>query len=417
MSGTNGTWAVIAGGGTGGHVEPALAVAGALVRSGHRADEIHFVGSARGMEARLVPEAGYGITLLPGRGIQRGRDLRARWLSARAVAGLVAATFASVWILARRRPAVVFSVGGYAALPCTLAAVVLRVPFVVAEPNSVPGAANRLVGRFARAAAVAFPGTGMHGEVVTGVPLRDEIESVGRDAESRRRARSGLGLPQGRWVLGVTGGSLGARRINEAIVDLAERWRKRDDLALHHVVGRRDFPEIGHAIPWGVEDRDGAPPGAAPGAPPTGSEVPDGLWYRAVEFERRMPALLAAADVMVCRAGASTVAELATVGVPAVLVPLPNSPGDHQGANARAMAAAGAAVVLPDADCTGERLEDLLDGLFEDGARLEEMGAAGRRLARPGGAARIAELLELHARPVRRPRHPEGGAPGVRGSR
>ena len=382
------TWAVMAGGGTAGHVEPALAIARALEARGLPSNQIHFVGSGRGMEATLVPDAGYRITLLPGRGVQRGRSLRAVLASVRAVLGLMAATLSAIGVLARLRPAVVLSVGGYAALPSTLAAVVLRVPFVLVEPNSAPGAANRLVGRLARASAVAFPGTGLPREVVTGVPLRDEVESVRRDPASRRSARSCLGVPEGRRVLGVTGGSLGARRINDATVDLAARWRDRSDVAVHHVIGARDFTVLGRAV------TDGA---AAPS--------PDGLQYRAVEFERRMPVLLAAADVMLCRAGASTVAELATVGVPAVLVPLPNAPGDHQGANARAAAAAGAAVVLSDADCTGERLDGLLGGLLVDDARLAEMSTAGRALARPGAAARVAELMEQHARP----RNPEGG--------
>ena len=377
------TWAVIAGGGTAGHVEPALAVARALERQGHGSDQVHFIGSARGMEATLVPAAGYRVTLLPGRGIQRGHSLRALADSGRAALGLLAATVAAVWLLARERPAVVLSVGGYAAMPCTLAAVVLRVPFVLVEPNSAPGAANRLVGRFARAAAVAFAGTGLPREVVTGVPLRDEMESVRRDAASRHSARVCLGLPEGRRVLGVTGGSLGARRINDATLELARQWRDRADVAVHHVIGARDFPALAAV----ASER---------------SAAPDGVYYRAVEFERRMPALLAAADVMVCRAGASTVAELATAGVPAVLVPLPNAPGDHQGANARAAATAGAAVLLADAECTAERLDDLLGALLEDETRLAEMSSAGRALVRPGAADRVADLLEMHARHPRR---------------
>ena len=389
MSDRRPTWAVIAGGGTAGHVAPALAVAEALVQRGHARDEIHFVGSARGMEAALVSEAGYNVTLLPGRGLQRGRNLRALTASARAVLGLVAATIASGWLLARLRPVVVLSVGGYAAVPCTLAAVALRVPFVVTEPNSVAGAANRLVGRFARAAAVAFPGTGLPREVVTGVPLRTEVESVHRDPESRRSARACLGVPEGRRVLGVMGGSLGALRINEAAIDLARRWRGRSDLAVHHVIGSRDYPALGRAFDQTEGNDDGSEGPAGPDG---------GLYYRSVEFERRVPALLAAADVMVCRAGASTVAELATAGVPAVLVPLPGAPGDHQGGNARALAGVGAAVVLADSECTGERLGDLVGALLADADRLSEMSAAGSKVAHPGAAGRVADLLAEHAR-------------------
>ncbi|HEV2368293.1 MAG TPA: glycosyltransferase, partial [Acidimicrobiales bacterium] len=149
--------------------------------------------------------------------------------------------------------------------------------------------------------------------------------------------------------------------------------------------GARDFPELGHAVPG---------PGPRPGSEPER----EGLFYRAVEFERRMPALLAAADVILCRAGASTVAEVATAGVPAVLVPLPNAPGDHQTANARALADAGAAVVLPDSECTPDRLEQIVGGLLGDREKRERMGAAGVAVARPGAADRVAALLEEHAR-------------------
>lgn len=372
-------FAVIAGGGTGGHVQPALAVAHALVERGHDPTTIRFVGSARGLEATLVPEAGFSITLLPGRGIRRGRSPGALLAAAVSVTGLLAATVRAVGLLLRRRPAVVLAVGGYASLPCALAAVALRVPVVLAEQNSVPGSTNRLLGRFARAAAVAFPGTRLPRAVVTGTPVRPEAGSVDRSAAGRQRARSGLGLPQGRRVLGVAGGSLGSRRINQATVDLVRTWRPAGEVAVHHVVGARDFPEFGAAV-----ERAGGPADPA-------------VWYRAVEYERRMPDLLAAADLMVCRAGGSTVAELALAGVPAVLVPLPGAPGDHQTGNARVLADAGGAVLLADTDCDGDRLADVVDGLlFEDG-RLGAMGEAARRVGRPDAARLVAELVDACA--------------------
>jgi UDP-N-acetylglucosamine--N-acetylmuramyl-(pentapeptide) pyrophosphoryl-undecaprenol N-acetylglucosamine transferase len=382
-------FAVIAGGGTGGHVQPALAVAGALVAMGHDPGTVHFVGSARGMEATLVPEAGYSITLLPGRGIRRGRSLDARLAAASAVVGLAAATARALGLLVRRRPAVVLAVGGYASLPCAVAAVALRVPLVLAEQNSVPGATNRLLGRFARAAAVAFPGTELPRAVVTGTPLRPEAESIDRSSEGRRRARSGLGLPDGRRVLGVAGGSLGSRRIHQAAVDLVGSWRPAGEVAVHHVVGARDFPEMGEAV-----DRAGGPADPA-------------VWYRAVEYERRMPDLLAAADLMVCRAGGSTVAELAGAGVPAVLVPLPGAPGDHQTGNARVLSDVGAAVLLADAECDGGRLAGIVDGLLFEDARLAAMGRAAGQAGRPDAARLVAELVERCA---------AGGSRAVRGA-
>ena len=359
-------FAVIAGGGTAGHVQPALAVADALVASGHPAASLLFVGSRRGLEARLVGEAGYEAVLLPGRGIPRRLSLE----GLEGAVGLVAATVAALVLVVRRRPRVVLAVGGYASLPCAVAAAVLRVPLVLAEQNAVPGSVTRLVGRFARAAAVALPGTDLPRAVLTGNPVRPEIEAIDRGEAARRRAKAELGVPPERRLLLVTSGSLGARRINQAVVELARRWRDRSDLAVHHVIGSRDWAELSGAVE----------PGGA-------------LHYRAVEYEGRMPTALAAADLVLGRAGGSTVSELAVAGVPAVMVPLPIAPNDHQTANARALVDAGAGVIVPDAECDADRLEALVDGLLGDPDRLAAMGEAARGVGRPGAARRVAELV------------------------
>ena len=360
-------FAVVAGGGTAGHAVPALAVAQALVERGHPPESIHFVGSARGMEARLVPAAGFPITLLPGRGIPRQLSLTA----VAAAAGLVVAVARAIVLLGRHRPGVVLAVGGYASLPCALAAVLLRVPLVLQEQNSTPGSSNRLVGHFARAAAVAFPGTDLPRAVVTGRPVPAEIEAIDRSPAACRAARRDLGLPETGLVIGVTGGSLGALSVNRAVVELADRWADRAELAIYHVIGSRDFANL-------PRPRSGR------------------LVYLAVEYESRMPLLLSAADIMIGRSG-GWVAELAAAGVPSVLIPLPNAPGDHQTGNARAMEGAGAAVMVPDADCTGATLEATLAPLLSEPARLEAMAAAARRLGRPGAAGRVADLLEAQA--------------------
>ena len=161
-------WAVIAGGGTAGHTLPGIAIARALVALGHDPATIHFVGSERGSEARLVPAAGFAVTLLPGRGIQRRLTLA----NVGAVWGLLRALVRAFVLLARHRPKVVVAMGGYASVPCALSAVVLRIPIVVAEQNAVPGLANRLTARFAKAAAVSFPGTALPRAVLTGNPVR-----------------------------------------------------------------------------------------------------------------------------------------------------------------------------------------------------------------------------------------------------
>jgi undecaprenyldiphospho-muramoylpentapeptide beta-N-acetylglucosaminyltransferase len=366
-------WALIVGGGTGGHVVPAIAIAQALVARGHPADTIHFVGSARGIERRLVPAAGFTVTLLPGRGI--ARHLTTANLAA--AGGLAVAVVKAVVLVGRLRPSVVVAVGGYASVAGTLAAVVWRVPLVVAEQNAVPGLANRLAGRFARAAAVSFPGTALRRAVLTGNPVRSQILAVDRSPAGRVAARQALGLPAEAFVVVVAGGSLGARRLNEATVGLAAEWAGRSGVAIRHVIGERDFDAMTRLAP---------PPAAC------------GLIYQPVRFEDRMHLLLAAADLTVQRAGASTVAELTVAGVPAILIPLPGAPGDHQGANARRLAAAGAALVLPDHELDTDRLAGEIDRLIGDPDRRRAMGEAARALARPDAAAAVAQLAEEHAR-------------------
>lgn len=359
-------WCLIAGGGTAGHVLPGIAVARALVERGHPPETLQFVGSARGVETRLVPGAGFPLTVLPGRGIER----RLTVASGRAVGGLIAAIGRAVWLVRRIRPAVVLSLGGYASVPCALAAALWRVPIVVAEQNAAPGAANRLVSRFAQRCAVSFPGTPLPRAVVTGNPVRDEVVAAAAD---RAGARAALGIADGRRLLLAWGGSLGALRINEAVLEAVARWADRSDLAVRHVVGARDWDLISARSP----------------APP-----PGGLDYVAVRYDEDMPRSLAAADLSVSRAGSSACFELAAAGLPAILVPSPHVTADHQNVNARHLAEAGAAVVVSDADLDGARLETEVDRLLADPEELGRMAEAARRFATPEAAARIAGLLE-----------------------
>jgi UDP-N-acetylglucosamine--N-acetylmuramyl-(pentapeptide) pyrophosphoryl-undecaprenol N-acetylglucosamine transferase len=386
-------YAVMAGGGTAGHLQPALAIAEALVDRGHDRGSIEFVGSERGQDALALDGRGFPVTLLPGRGVVRSlapRDLVGNVVS---LAELAVAAVGGLRLVARARPRVVVSVGGYASLPAALAAVVLRIPLVLVNTDAVPGAANRLFGRFARVSAVGWEGVRLPRAVVTGTPVRPEISAVRRGPADRIAARRLLGLPPDRTVVAIFGGSLGARRINRCVEGLTLRWRQRSDLAIYHVVGRRDW-EAGAGS--GVIPGGGAADGAGNGA-----DRP-GLVLVQVPFEERMGALYAAADVVVCRSGAMTVAELAVAGVPAVLVPLPGAPGDHQTANARVLERAGAAVLLADELCEPARLAGILDGLISDGGALDAMGTAASRLGRPDAAAAGAEVVEAAADPAER---------------
>jgi UDP-N-acetylglucosamine--N-acetylmuramyl-(pentapeptide) pyrophosphoryl-undecaprenol N-acetylglucosamine transferase len=360
---------VITGGGTAGHVLPALSIADALVADGTDKAAIEFIGARRGMETTLVPAAGYRLHALPGRGIERKVTLRA----ALAIASLIAAQLCALALLARRRPQVVVTVGGYAGFAGSLAAVVLRIPLVVVNVDAVPGAANRLVAPFARRCAVAFPDTPMPRATVTGAPVRPEVLAAAADGRDRDVRRAALGVDPQRHLVVVAGGSLGARRLNDAALGLALRWRDRKDVTIYHVSGDRDHASV-------AERRA------------TEHFADDAIVYDLVAYERRLPELLAVCDLALCRAGASTVAELAVLGTPSVLVPLPGAPGDHQRRNAEGLERAGAARLVDDAAATPGSLEPLVSVLLDDPELLAEMSAAARGLGRPDAAAAIARI-------------------------
>ncbi len=376
-------YAVIAGGGTAGHVFVATALAGALVARGIEPDAIELVGARRAADATLAAGEGFAITLLPGRGIRRALSPSALLDNLGALAGLLWASVRALLLVARRRPRIVVSVGGFAAVPVGLAAALMGVPLVLVNTDALAGAAHRVLRRFAAASAVAFATTGLPHPVVTGAPVRPGLEGAGRGRDRAGTARSALGVPPDRRTVGVTGGSLGAGRLNAAALDLAVRMGARSGLTLYHVCGPRNYEALEEAR-------------RATDAPREGDLR--GLCYKVVPFEEHMADFYAACDVVVCRAGALTVAELAVLGVPAVLVPLPGAPGDHQSANAAALVDAGAAVMVPDEECDGARLADVLNSLLADPARLDAMGEAAAGIGRPDAADAVAALVQAHAR-------------------
>jgi UDP-N-acetylglucosamine:LPS N-acetylglucosamine transferase len=391
----------VAGGGTAGHLQPALAIAEALVEAGHERNSIEFVGSQRGQDAATLAGRGFPVTLLPGRGIVRSltpkdlvRNVESAW-------ELVVAAGRAIRLVGRARPRVVVAVGGYASLAGSVGALVHRVPLVLVNVDAVPGAANRLLGRFAAASAVGWDGTPLPRAVVTGTPVRPEIAAVRRDPAARSEARAALGLPEDRSVVVTFGGSLGARRINQAVDGMAERWAGRGDVAVYQIVGRRDWDAYA-AVRSHADDDAGTGAGAEGERIERAGPGPGGPELVRVPYEERMPIVYAAADLVVCRAGAMTVAELAAAGVPAVLVPLPGAPGDHQTANARVLERAGAAVLLPDPECTPAGLTTVVEGLLADPDRLGAMGRAAHSVSRPDAAAAGAAVVEARAKPVAR---------------
>jgi UDP-N-acetylglucosamine--N-acetylmuramyl-(pentapeptide) pyrophosphoryl-undecaprenol N-acetylglucosamine transferase len=356
-------FALVAGGGTGGHVYPALALADALVARGHARDAVRFLGASRGLEARAVPDAGYEIDLLPARGYQRGWSPAHVVANVKMVGAMTRAMVTALRIVRRYRPRVVVGVGGYASVPGTLAAWLLRIPVVVHEQNAVPGLANRLATRLGARATVSFPGTPLARAEVVGNPVRASLASLVRTPDP------------GNPLLGVVGGSLGSPRLNDAALHLYDAWRATTDVRVRHVAGRLHYDDCAARL-----ERLRRPD--------------DTIVYDLVPYEDQMDRFYGGASLAVCRAGAVTVAELAAAGVPSVLVPWPGAAGDHQTDNARVMEEAGAAVLVPDAQADGARIEAVARELLHDPARLSSMSDAARALARPDAADRLADLVE-----------------------
>lgn len=357
---------VITGGGTGGHLFPMVAIAEALERAGVARADLRFVASRRGPDATLLAPADVATTLLPGRGLARRPSARNIARNVAALLGLGVAAATALRLFARWRPAAVVSVGGYASVAATVAARLTRTPIVLVEMDARPLASHRLAARAAVRRCTAFASDDPRA-VVTGAPLRDGIEHLVRAPVTERHVAGT------RWRIVVMTGSLGASSVNRAVVGLAERWRDRDDVAITHVTGPRDAPMCVSA--WH----------ARPG---------DRLEYTQVAFAD-MTTLWPTCDLAVTRAGAITLAELARLAIPAVLVPLPGAPGDHQVHNARDVAAAGAAVVLDDAALTPASLAEAIDHLL-DPATLATMETAMGARGRAGAADAIArEVLAV----------------------
>ncbi|MEN8181133.1 MAG: undecaprenyldiphospho-muramoylpentapeptide beta-N-acetylglucosaminyltransferase [Myxococcota bacterium] len=356
---------LIAGGGTGGHVTPALALAEEFSAGG---DEVLVLGSERGLEGRLVPAAGFELVALPSRQFM-GKSILHRLAAG---LGLLSTTRAALELLARYRPHLVLSVGGYAAAPAALASVLRRTPLAVVNPDAIPGRVNRYSARFARCifagvegseAAFPAPAERVH---CLGVPLRRGlVENIAMAGERRR--------PEPPFRLLVFGGSQGARQLNRGMEETLADLR---DLPLEivHQSGVADQQRVADAY-------------RAAGVP---AEV--------VAFEPDMASRYRWADLALCRAGAITVAELALVGLPALLVPLPGAADDHQSANAGALERAGAGRRLDSRTLCAKDLAEALRTMFCDPDRLLEMGRAAQALARPLAASEIAAECRRVAR-------------------
>jgi UDP-N-acetylglucosamine--N-acetylmuramyl-(pentapeptide) pyrophosphoryl-undecaprenol N-acetylglucosamine transferase len=352
---------VIAGGGTAGHVNPALALAHALA-----GDEVSFVGTERGLEARMVPAHGFRFHAIDVTGFDRAKPYAFPVVATRAVAAIRQ----SRALLGEIAPDVVVGMGGYVSLPVALAARSRRIPLVLHEQNIVLGLANRVAKRGARRVAVSFEETlseaGPRG-VHTGNPVAAELAHLDRDA-ARAAAYERFDLsPERRTVL-IFGGSLGAHTLNVAVPELAIAWEDRSDVQIFHISGRK-----------------GVMTGGDP--PPEVSRV-----LRHADYVDDMGLAYAVADLAICRGGATTVAELCAVGLPAVIVPYPHHRDRQQERHGRVLEAAGAAIVVPDAEASAARLASIAGELLV-GDRLARMTVAARSLGRPDAAADLARVV------------------------
>lgn len=349
---------VMAGGGSGGHVIPALAVARELRARGHTA---HFIGTRRGIEARLVPDGGFPIDWIEIGGLKRV-GLRKTVSSLAALPGSVVQ---AARLLHRASPAAVFSTGGYVAGPVLLSALWLRIPVVVMEPNAIPGFTHRKLARFVARALVSFPETARWfppGRAeLTGLPVREEFFSL--PAPSFEEPLTVL----------ITGGSQGSRTLNRAAEQSWPLWRK-GSVRLIHQTGW-----LGGTV--ALEERLARFRAA-------------GIPGEMQAFLDDMPGAFAQAGLIVSRAGMGAVSEIAAAGRPSILVPLPTASDQHQLRNAEALAKTGAALLVKDQELSGARLVAEVIKLLDTGGRLEAMGKAARAFARPGAARRAADVLE-----------------------
>jgi UDP-N-acetylglucosamine--N-acetylmuramyl-(pentapeptide) pyrophosphoryl-undecaprenol N-acetylglucosamine transferase len=361
---------LLAGGGTAGHTSPLLATADALRRLQDPDDpvEVTALGTPRGIEGRVVPEAGYALEMIPPVPLPRRPSADLVLVPAR----LRGAVAAALGVVDRLRPHVVVGFGGYVSVPAYLAARRRRVPIVVHEGNALPGLANRLGARLTTHVATSFPSTPLRNAVYVGLPIRRMISTLDRSALGDE-ARRTFGLDPDRPTLLVTGGSQGARRLNQA-VSAAAACLAEAGVQVLHVVGPHGDASVSRG------------PGSAP--------------YVVLPYVDRMDLAYAAADLVVCRAGANTVTEVASVGLPAVFVPLPIGNGEQE-LNARPVVDAGGGLLVQDAAVTPEWVCGTVPGLLRDPGRLASMSAAAADLVPRDADEQLARMVLAAGRAVR----------------
>ena len=357
---------LIAGGGTAGHVIPAVGIAKALYRKGvlREENEVHFVGSKRGVGREIVHDAGFEMTVLPGRGIQRKITFR----NVTSILSLFAAFLRASLMIIKAKPEIIVVMGGYASLACGLAGRLFNVPLLVAEQNAVPGATNKIIARFAKVSAISFDAVELPNPVVTGNPLRSEILRF-IETDSRNETRRELGVGD-RKVITAFGGSLGARHLNETIFELSQKWEG-EAISIYHIVGSRDWQDFCQLDRKPVRNVE----------------------YEMIEYLKDLTPLIGAADLVISRAGATSVSEITALGIPSILVPLPNSPGGHQEENARFFEREGSAIVVRDSELNYVSLSNRISLLLTEDLILKDMAKKAKNSRHLTGGEKIADLI------------------------
>jgi UDP-N-acetylglucosamine--N-acetylmuramyl-(pentapeptide) pyrophosphoryl-undecaprenol N-acetylglucosamine transferase len=341
-------------------------VADRLRADGH---EVIFVGTPNGPEARLAREAGLVFHAMPAKGFDRSRPLSLLTAGLQ----LVLSALRTWALLGRVRPRVVVGFGGYVSLPVGAAAVMRRIPLVLHEQNSVPGMANKALSRQACAVGVTYEGSvrylkpGTRAEV-TGNPVREAILHADRDT-----GRAALGIPDDAVGVLVFGGSRGARHINEAVVALRDRFLADARVHVVHVAGREEAPAVRAYLEGLGGDGEGR--------------------YRVVDYIEDMGSAIAAADIVIARAGATSIAEITAIGRAAILVPYPYATDDHQTLNARDVTEGHGALLVADSDLDSDSFAESVESLLTDAVLRGSMAAASRRLGVPEAAERLSSLI------------------------
>jgi UDP-N-acetylglucosamine--N-acetylmuramyl-(pentapeptide) pyrophosphoryl-undecaprenol N-acetylglucosamine transferase len=377
------TYAVITGGATSGHVVPALAIIELLVEAGHGRETLVYVGSDRGVETTLVPQTGITCVFLGVDGLQRGLSLAKVKRNLRMLPTMMRATQLATQVLVQHRPRVVVSVGGYVSAPICRAARHLKIPVVTCSYDSKPGIATKMQARYASAVAVAQMPSALRGAQLTGAPVRAELRSLDRSA-SRGASRTRLGFSADAKLVVVMGGSLGSAVLNSATVSLVAHMESLSSLnvSILHIAGSRYMED--QQLASEIKRSDGS------------------IMYQRIAYSSDMDDVYAAADLVVARAGASTVAEIATVGIASILIPWKDAAENHQLTNAKILSDQGGAVLLEESRLNDEVFQRQIIELLTDDAKRMQISDVARKLGDVHRNCSIAQVIDAAAESVAR---------------